>query len=214
MLRLKLRRESPDLERDLHRRAARWLRKNRTPAEAARQAVAGGDWQLAARIAVDDLVIDQLLEPPGVQPLAEVLQRIPQGQTWGQPPPLLVTAATAVARESRDQEDSADASLVGRGARCWTRLASRGSARFSSRLAAGGRSGPAWRCRQAAASTLWVPRRRTADEPCWTRCRHDAAGTGTPTWVAQVLIGRAAVELWSGNPGKAADLFDSGQRPR
>jgi LuxR family maltose regulon positive regulatory protein len=109
VLRLKLRRESPGLERDLHQRAARWLRKNRTPAEAARQAVAGGDWQLAARIAVDDLVIDQLLEPPGVQPLAEVLQRIPQDHTWSQPQPLLVTAALRLASTA---DDSARASLA------------------------------------------------------------------------------------------------------
>lgn len=109
VLRLKLRRESPDLERDLHRRAARWLRKNRTPAEAARQAVAGGDWQLAARIAVDELAIHQLIEPPGVEPLAEVLQRIPQDQTWSEPQPLLVTAALRLASTS---DDSAGASLA------------------------------------------------------------------------------------------------------
>jgi LuxR family maltose regulon positive regulatory protein len=109
VLRLKLRRESPDLELDLHRRAARWLRKNRTPAEAARQAVAGGDWQLAARIAVDELVIDQLMEPPGVEPLAEVLQRIPLDHTWSQPQPLLVTAALSLATTG---DDSAGASLA------------------------------------------------------------------------------------------------------
>src|ERR1700733_6354262 len=109
VLRLKLRRESPGLERDLHQRAARWLRKNRTPAEAARQAVAGGDWQLAARIAVDELVVDQLMEPPGVQPLAEVLQCIPQDQTWSEPQPLLVTAALRLATTS---DDSAGASLA------------------------------------------------------------------------------------------------------
>ena len=44
VLRLKLRREHPALEPGLHRQAARWLRKHRTPAEAARQAAAGGDW--------------------------------------------------------------------------------------------------------------------------------------------------------------------------
>ena len=109
VLRLKLRRESPGLERDLRRRAARWLRKNRTPAEAARQAVAGGDWQLAAQIAVDELVIDQLMERPGVQPLAEVLQRIPQDHTWSQPQPLLVTAALRLASTS---DDSAGAALA------------------------------------------------------------------------------------------------------
>src|SRR3984957_13944509 len=109
VLRLKLRRESPGLERDLHRRAARWLRKNRTPAEAARQAVAGGDWQLAAQIAVDELVIDQLLEPPGVQPLAGVLQRIPQDHAWSQPQPLLVTASLRLASNG---DDSAGAALA------------------------------------------------------------------------------------------------------
>ena len=66
VLRLKLRREHPELEPGLHRLAARWLRKHRSPAEAARQAAAGGDWPLAARIAVDELAVHQLIEPPGV----------------------------------------------------------------------------------------------------------------------------------------------------
>src|SRR6202034_4551443 len=97
---------------DQHRRASRGLRKNRPPAEAARQPVAGGDWQLSAQIAVDELVIDQLMEPPGVQPLAEVLQRIPQDHTWSQPQPLLVTAALRLASTS---DDSAGAARAGAG---------------------------------------------------------------------------------------------------
>ena len=71
--------------------------------------MAGGDWQLAARIAVDELAVDQLMEPPGVEPLAEVLQRIPQDRAWSEPQPLLVTAALRLAATS---DDSAGASLA------------------------------------------------------------------------------------------------------
>jgi len=58
---------------------------------------------------VDELVVHQLMEPPGVGPLAEVLQCIPQDQPWSQPQPLLVTAALRLATTS---DDSAGTSLA------------------------------------------------------------------------------------------------------
>ncbi len=210
VLRLKLRRESPGLERDLHRRAARWLRKNRTPAEAARQAVAGGDWQLAARIAVDELVVDQLMEPPGVQPLAEVLQCIPQDQTWSEPQPLLVTAALRLATTS---DDSAGASLavadqmldqIPPDEEIPSRLA-----RAVIRLGLAQRQGELQAGEVAAADATALVGKIPADQ----LALH-------PDMEAQVKAGRGALELWAGDfdqaavtlSGAAAAMQNTGQR--
>jgi LuxR family maltose regulon positive regulatory protein len=194
VLQLKLRREYPDLEPGLHRRAAGWLRKNRTPAEAARQAIAGGDWQLAARIAVDELVVDQLIQPPGVQPLAEVLQRIPQDGAWTEPQPLLVTAAL---RLSTTRDDSAGASLAvadqmldqippdqeipSRLARALIQL---GLAQRQGELRAA-----EWAAADASALIGKIPADQLAMRP-------DIG--------AQVKAGRGAVELWAGHFDQAA----------
>ena len=194
VLRLKLRRERPELERDLHRRAARWLRKNRTPAEAARQAVAGGDWQLAARIAVDELVVGQLIEPPGVEPLAEVLQRIPQDQTWTEPQPPLVTAALRLATTS---DDSAGASLavadqmlgqIPPDQEIPSRLA-----RAVIQLGLAHRRGELHAAEVAAADAAALIGKIPADQLA-----------SHPDMGAQVKAGRGAVELWAGNFDQAA----------
>ena len=189
VLRLKLRRESPALERDLHRKAARWLRKNRPPAEAARQAVAGGDWQLAARIAVDELVVDQLIEPPGVEPLAEVLQRIPQDGAWTEPQPLLVMAAL---RLSTTGDDSAGASLaiadqmldeIPADQEIPSRLA-----RAMIRLGLAQRQGELRTAEAAAADAAVLIGKIPADQ----LALHPDLG-------AQLKAGRGAVELWAGH---------------
>jgi LuxR family maltose regulon positive regulatory protein len=194
VLRLKLRRESPALERDLHRKAARWLRKNRPPAEAARQAVAGGDWQLAARIAVDELVVDQLIEPPGVEPLAEVLQRIPQDGAWTEPQPLLVMAAL---RLSTTGDDSAGASLavadqmldeIPPDQEIPSRLA-----RAMIRLGLAQRQGELRTAEAAAADAAVLIGKIPADQ----LALHPDLG-------AQVKAGRGAVELWAGHFDQAA----------
>jgi LuxR family maltose regulon positive regulatory protein len=194
VLRLKLRRECPALERDLHRQAARWLRKNRTPAEAARQAVAGGDWQLAARIAVDELVVDQLIEPPGVGPLAEVLQRIPQDGAWTEPQPLLVMAAL---RLSTTSDDSAGVSLavadqmldqIPADREIPSRLA-----RAMIRLGLAQRQGELRTAEVAAADAAVLIGKIPADQ----LALH-------PEMSAQVKAGRGAVELWAGHFDQAA----------
>jgi LuxR family maltose regulon positive regulatory protein len=194
VLRLKLRRESPGLELDLHRRAARWLRKNRTPAEAARQAVAGGDWQLAARIAVDELVVDQLMEPPGVEPLAEVLQRIPQDQTWSEPQPLLVTAALRLATSN---DDSAGASLAAAGQMLDQippdqEIPSR-LARAVIQLGLAQRQGNLHAAEAAAADATALIGKIPADQLA-----------ARPDMGARVQAGRGALELWAGYFDQAA----------
>ena len=194
VLRLKFRREYPDLELDLHRRAARWLRKHRTPAEAARQAVAGGDWQLAARIAVDELAIHQLIEPPGIEPLAEVLQRIPQDQTWSEPQPLLVTAALRLATTS---DASARAALavadqmldqIPPDQEIPSRLA-----RAVIQLGLAQRQGDLHAAEVAAADATALIGKIPADQ----LALH-------PDMSAQVKAGRGAVELWAGDFDQAA----------
>ena len=194
VLRLKLRRECPDLELDLHRRAAGWLRKNRTAAEAARQAAAGGDWQLAARIAVDELVVHQLMEPPGVGPLGEVLQRIPQDQPWSEPQPLLVTAALRLATTS---DDSAGASLavadqmldqIPPDQEIPSRLA-----RAVIQVGLAQRQGKLHAAEVAAADATALIGKIPADQ----LALHPDMG-------AQVKAGRGAVEMWAGHFDQAA----------
>jgi LuxR family maltose regulon positive regulatory protein len=194
VLRLKLRRECPDLELDLHRRAAGWLRKNRTAAEAARQAAAGGDWQLAARIAVDELVVHQLMEPPGVGPLGEVLQRIPQDQPWSEPQPLLVTAALRLATTS---DDSAGASLavadqlldqIPPDQEIPSRLA-----RAVIQVGLAQRQGELHAAEVAAADATALIGKIPADQ----LALHPDMG-------AQVKAGRGAVEMWAGHFDQAA----------
>jgi LuxR family maltose regulon positive regulatory protein len=51
VLRLELRRESPELLPELHRRAGRWHARHGEPLEAVRHAVAAGEWALAGEVA-------------------------------------------------------------------------------------------------------------------------------------------------------------------
>ena len=194
ILRLKLRREFPDIVPDLHRRAALWLRRNRTPIEAVRQAAAGGDWQLAARIAVDELAVGQLIEPAGAEPLAEAMQCIPRGQAWSEPQPLLVTAALGLsgtrsgtagvslaAAEQLLGQIPADEEIPSRLARAMIRLV---LARQDGDLSA---------AEGAAADAAALIGRIPADQ----LALH-------PGVSAQVKAGRGTVELWSGHFDQAA----------
>ena len=197
VLRLKLQRESPELVPDLHRRAAEWLRANRTPAEAVRQAAAAGDWQLAARIAIDELAVDQLIEPQGIEPLAEVLQHMPHSQDWSEPQPLLVTAALGLSSAGTDpvraslavadgmlDQIPADEEIPSRLAR----------AVISLRLAH--RTGDLGTAKLAAADAAALAARIPGDQL-----------TLHPDVTAQVMAGRGAVELWSGHFDQAETSF-------
>jgi LuxR family transcriptional regulator, maltose regulon positive regulatory protein len=75
LLRVELRHESPERVPELHRRAARWLGANGLPAEAARHALAAGDWRLATTVVLehwhelvlgDPIILRELLDllPP------------------------------------------------------------------------------------------------------------------------------------------------------
>ena len=93
VLRLKLRRECPDLLPGLHRQAAQWYQRNGYLAEAVRHAADSGSWQFAAGIVLDELAISQILDPRGNQSLADEFRRMPLDLVRTQPGPLLVIAA-------------------------------------------------------------------------------------------------------------------------
>ncbi|WP_320781857.1 aminodeoxychorismate synthase component I [Streptomyces sp. CRN 30] len=61
ILRTHLRERRPGLERELHRRAARWLSRSGSLPETLAHGAAAGDWEFSARALVDDLAIGQLL---------------------------------------------------------------------------------------------------------------------------------------------------------
>ena len=95
VLRLKFRLECPGEVPDLHRRAARWYQVNGLLLDAVRQAIAAGDWPLAAQLVLDELAIGQLSEPHA--PLTECFRRMPYNPTWTGPHPALIAAALALA---------------------------------------------------------------------------------------------------------------------
>ncbi len=97
VLRLKLRAEHPRQVADLHRRAAQWYRSHQCLLAAVRQAVAGGDWRLAARLVVDDLAVGTLAEGRDDNPLTECLREMPGASLGTEPQPALVAAAIALA---------------------------------------------------------------------------------------------------------------------
>jgi LuxR family transcriptional regulator, maltose regulon positive regulatory protein len=97
VLRLKLRAEHPRQVAGLHRRAAQWYLSHQCLLNAVRQAAAGGDWLLAARLVVDDLAVGTLAEARDGDPLTECLREMPHASLGTEPEPALVTAAIALA---------------------------------------------------------------------------------------------------------------------
>ena len=143
---------------------------------------------------MDELAVYQLIEPPGVEPLAEVLQHIPQDQPWSEPQPLLVTAALrlagpgyatagvalAAAAEMLDQIP-ADQEIPSRLALALIQL---GLAQ---------REGELHRAEVAAADAADLIGQIPADQ----LARHPDTG-------AQVKAARGTVELWAGHFDQAA----------
>lgn len=195
VLRLKLRRERPDIVASLHRKAARWYQQHGMLAEAVRSAAHIGDWTLAAAIMVDELAIVQLMGPDHGDLPAEGFHVVPEGDV--SPQFLLAVSAVALS-ESGDQAAEAplrsaeeilgrlpeDHDALSRFAACtlWTSIAFR-------------------RGSLDVLDDVTATAERLLDQiPQAVLARHQHA-------VAQVLSGRGAVELWSGNPSAAADLF-------
>jgi LuxR family maltose regulon positive regulatory protein len=197
VLRLKLRHESPDLVPELHRRAAGWYQRNGLLTQAVRHAAASGDWQLAARIVVDELAVGQLIQTGGDRSLADEFTRMRPAHAWTRPEPLLVAAAMALAED--------------RPASTWLAAA---EGMLGALLPA-----EATPARLAAAQVRLAMSRRTGDLGSMAAAVAEAQAmlAAVPTgmvarcpWVgAQVLSGRGAVELWSGHLGEAAATFEA-----
>ena len=100
VLRLKLRRERPDIVASLHGKAARWYQQQGMLAEAVRSAANTGDWTLAAAIMVDELAIVQLMGPDHGDLPADGFHVVPEGDV--SPQFLLAVSAVALS-ESGDQ---------------------------------------------------------------------------------------------------------------
>jgi LuxR family transcriptional regulator, maltose regulon positive regulatory protein len=200
VLRLKLRREHPGQVAELHLRAARWYRRNGLLAEAVRHAGAAGDWQFAARTVIDELAIDQLIDPLGHEPLAGGFRPMPWGMTWAEPEPLLVAAAIdfADARNAPCDAFLTTAEDMLRHFPARDEIPSRLAAAMI-RLALSRRTGDldaaAAAVERAQALLEFIPTEQLARHP----------------WIeARVLAGRGAVELWSGRLNEASAIFEAG----
>ena len=201
VLRLKLRRDDPDLVPDLHLRAARWYRRSGALPDAIRHAAEAGDWQFAARTVLDELVVGQLIDPRGNEQLAGAFDHMPRDLTWSDPQPLLVAAAIDFARS---REGTSEAYL--------------GAAeRLLEQLPAGDEI-PA---RLAAAQIGLALSRRSGDLDAATTAA--AAGqvlvdelprdrfARRPAMRVQALAGRGAVALWSGDIDAAVACLEAGE---
>jgi LuxR family maltose regulon positive regulatory protein len=200
VLRLTLRRESPDRVALLHRRAARWHERSGLLTDAVRHAARAGDWQLAADLVIDDLAIGQILPMHGGQPLAGEFAGMPSGQAWTGPQPHLVLAAVALA--AGDPESCADALAAADGVLERVpadQQAACGLAAALVRLAASLRSDDA----AAAAAAAAQAEAQLSRVPEHKLDRH-------PEIRARVLSGRGAIELRSGHLDEAARLLHAG----
>jgi LuxR family maltose regulon positive regulatory protein len=195
VLRLKLRRERPDIVASLHGKAARWYQQQGMLAEAVRSAANTGDWTLAAAIMVDELAIVQLMGPDHGDLPADGFHVVPEGDV--SPQFLLAVSAVALS-ESGDQAAEAPLraaeAILGRLPEDHDVLSRFAACTLRSSMAI--RRGSLDVLDDATATA-----ERLLDQiPQAVLARHKHA-------VAQVLSGRGAVELWSGDPRRAADLF-------
>jgi len=199
VLRLKLRRESPDRVPDLHRRAAWWYRRNGSLAEAVRHAAEADDWQLAARTALDELAVSQLIEPRGREALADGFRRMPRDLEWTEPQPLLVAAAIELSRG----QDGMSTALVGAAETILERLPA--EEEIPSRLAA---------------ALIGLALSRRSGDLAAAAVASGAAQTllaalpedllaARPVIRSQVLAGWGAVELWSGHFDEAGIVLEA-----
>ena len=203
VLRLKLRRECPGQVPELNRRAARWYQLNGSLSEAVLHAGESGDWPFAARIALDELAIGQLIEPRGNRSLAERFQRMPAESPWTQAHPLLVEAALELSSADGVQGGAALAAAEGVLERL--PVTDEIPARLAAaqvRLAVSRRIGDLDAAVAAAARAETLLGEMTGNH----LARH-------PEIHAQVLAGRGAVELWSGDFDQAADTLRSAIAP-
>jgi ATP/maltotriose-dependent transcriptional regulator MalT len=194
VLRLKLRQQTRCDVRELHRRAARWFRRNGMLSDAISQAAAAGDWELAARAVSDDQAIERLMDPRLAGPLARGFRDMPVSCAQAPPPCLLAGAALAV----RDRRTDTGGALL------------RAADRALHQLPAGEEI-PA---RLAAAQIRLALARRAGDLPAAeaAAAEGEALLAAVPEdWLAEhpgarasTLAARGVVELWRGRFDAAA----------
>jgi LuxR family maltose regulon positive regulatory protein len=194
VLRLKLRHRAPSEVRDLHHRAARWLRQNGTLREAVTQAAAAHDWPLAARMSVDEFAMGSPAGTHTGEPLADAFEqlRVDASGAGQSEPPLLVVAAMMALRGICQDAASATALLASAESlleRCRAdeEIPSRLACTLT-RLTLAGRSGDL----DAAVAATARAGRLLDMLPPTLLARH-------PNVRARVLAGRGAVEMWSGD---------------
>jgi LuxR family transcriptional regulator, maltose regulon positive regulatory protein len=200
VLRLKLRIEHPDRLPELHQRAAQWYARSGCLTEAVQHAADSGDWQFAARIVLDELAIDQLINQPGKQPIAEVFRRMPLDLVQAGPQPLLVIAALGLAEadcQSCAHSLAAASDLLDTPQAADDIPARLGAALIQ--LALARRTGDIDTATAAAASAVTL----VGELPASVLARH-------PEIRAQVLLSRGAVELRGGRLDEAVAIFEAG----
>ena len=200
MLRLRLRHEYPDRVAALHRRAARWYERNGLLTDAVRHASQAGDWQLAAAMVIDQLAIDQILEPRNGQRLADEFATMPPNQAWTAPQPYLVSASIALAAGQDELCSAALAAADGLLERVPADQEAAGRlAAAVIRLTVALRTGDLMTAAAAAhRAELMLGR-----VPGSTLTRH-------PELSRRVMSGRGAVELWCGHLDEAAHVLEAG----
>ncbi len=101
ILRVHLRERSPGLEPELHRRAARWLRRSGALPDMVVHGAAGGDWEFTSRALVDDLAIGQLFTGLRSEDLTRLFAGMESASTG--PETDLVQAARDLSRHDLDR---------------------------------------------------------------------------------------------------------------
>jgi LuxR family transcriptional regulator, maltose regulon positive regulatory protein len=200
VLRLKLSREHPDRIASLQRQAALWYERNGRLADAVRHAARAGDWQLAAGMVIDQLAIGEIIAPRRGASLAREFADMPHGRDWTGAAPHVVSAAVALSA-GRD-ESSAAALDAAEGILARLPAEQEAACRLAAamiRLAASRRTGDLAAAASAAACAEALISRLPGDK--LARHRENQA---------RVLVGRGAVELWSGHLDEAVRVLESG----
>jgi LuxR family maltose regulon positive regulatory protein len=194
-LRAQLHAQAPELERELHRRAALWFEDNGEWLAALEHALATEDWDLVAVIALRSAAVRIFSSER--RELATLIDLIPPHVAHGRADLELVRAMGALCRD----DHVAEAALLRGVSDGLDDLAEpvRTLATLNLRVlqaAAARRAGDAGAMTEAAKQAATIGRRLTSEEaPGWATYRGSAE--------ALEAIG----ELWSGNPGRAQQLM-------
>ncbi|MGW1894545.1 LuxR C-terminal-related transcriptional regulator [Streptomyces sp. NPDC002004] len=193
VLRARLRARHPGLERELHRRAARWLCDAGLLGDALPHAAAAGDWEFAAGRFVGDLAVGRLFTGVDMERLGALFSGMPREVPGAAPE--LVRAARELARYDVDRgllhlrraaerlgDDGTDESAAARLTHAFLRVMAGGL------LGAPDLAGNA--AREADGLMRCVAAERIADHPELT---------------ALLLTALGSTELWAGRPDSARD---------